>query len=389
MRNHNGPFLSNSDIAELTQWRQNLHRKPELSGAEKETAATVRAALEATNPDEIIDNLGGHGVAALYNGSDAGPTVLLRCELDALPIQEIGTIAHKSEIDGKGHLCGHDGHMAILAGVARWLAKNPPVKGRVVLLFQPAEEDGSGAAKVIADPKFAAISPDYALSLHNSPDVAIGHAVLAAGAMNCASRGMKISLSGRTAHASEPENGLSPALALSALLAGLSGLKHDVPTCDPAFTLVTVTHARLGEPAFGVAPGAAELWATLRTQHDTRMDQLVHDAEALVAQTAQSHGLGVDIRYHDVFSHCVNDKEAVQILSQALDNADIPHTTGALPMRASEDFGRFGHGAKAAMFLLGSGPDVANLHNPDFDFPDSLIPIGGRVFIHALMAMLY
>lgn len=389
MQNHNAPFLSNSDIVQLTQWRRQLHQNPELSGQERATAATVHTALAQTGPDELLTELGGHGVAAVYCGQQAGPTVMLRCELDALPIRETGDVAHRSKTDGKGHLCGHDGHMAILAGVARWLAHNPPKRGRVVLLFQPAEEDGAGAKKVINDARFAAIAPDFALSLHNYPGIAIGHAALAQGPMNCASMGMKTCLTGRTAHASEPENGLSPALAMSSLIPDLTALKRGTNSADPEFALATVTHANLGEAAFGIAPGAAQLWVTLRTQLNDTMDQLVADAEALVFTATQTHGLTAEISYHDVFLHCENHPDATDILAQALEAEAIPFTADHLPLRASEDFGRFGAHAKSAMFLLGSGPETANLHNPDYDFPDALIPIGARVFIRALISVLY
>ncbi len=389
MSDPDAPYLSNSDIAELTDWRRHLHRFPELSGQERQTAQMVQAALAQCAPDKTVTGLGGHGVAAIYDGAAPGPTVMLRCELDALPIQELGTPPYRSEIPGKGHLCGHDGHMAIMAGVARWLGRNRPQRGRVILLFQPAEEDGSGARQVIADPQFAALAPDIALSLHNFPGLPLGHASIAAGPMNCASRGMKIMLTGRTAHASEPENGVSPALALAALIPELTGLKRGVETADPDFALATVTHAQLGEPAVGIAPGYAELWVTLRTQLDAAMAQMVAKAEALVTTTAAAHGLTAQISYQDIFQHCVNDAAATRLLTDALDAEGIQWSKGDLPMRASEDFGCFGAQAKSAMVLLGAGKNRPGLHNPDYDFPDALIPIGGRVFIRALRSALY
>lgn len=382
------PVLTNSDIAELTEWRHLLHRHPELSGGEAATAARVVAMLNGTTPDRIVTGLGGNGVAAVYEGCGEGPTVMLRCELDALPIEELGAAPYRSETPGTAHLCGHDGHMAILAAVARWLGRNRAERGRAILLFQPAEEDGSGAAKVIADPQFAAIAPDIALSLHNFPGWPLGHALLRAGPMNCASRGMKIALEGRTAHASQPETGRSPAAALAALIPALTGLGAGGEAADPGFSLVTVTHARLGEPAFGIAPGAAELWVTLRTQQDSGMAALVAAAEAAVARAAAESGLGFQISYHDIFRHCANDPEATRILSDALEAEGIVVGAGDLPMRASEDFGRFGDGARAAMFLLGAGTDRPALHNPDYDFPDSLIETGARVFIRCLRDLL-
>ena len=373
------------DIAELIDWRHTLHRHPELSGQEEGTARRVVDMLRATEPDGIVSGLGGHGVAAVYNGALGGPTVLLRCELDGLPIAELAPDRpHRSRIAGKAHLCGHDGHMAILAAVARCLGRARPARGRVILLFQPAEEDGSGAARVLADPAFAPLTPDFAFSLHNFPGLPLGHAVVAAGPMNCASRGMKIALQGRTAHAAQPETGLSPAPALAALLADFATLGHGSSTADPAFARATVTHARMGTPAFGIAPGEAELWATLRTRTDTGMAALVSKAEASVAARAKAAGLAPSVSYHDVFAHCENDAEAAALLGRSLDAVGVPRARTDLPMRASEDFGRFGACARAAMFLLGAGTDRPSLHDPDYDFPDALIVIGARVFVHAL-----
>lgn len=378
-------ILTNSDIAELTAWRRDLHRHPELSGEEEQTATRVTDMLEETGPDRLLTGLGGHGVAAVYEGSGVGPTVLLRCELDGLPIDEVNpALPHRSQVAGKGHVCGHDGHMATLAATARWLGRNRPSRGRVVLLFQPAEEDGSGAKRVIEDPNFAAIAPDYAFAYHNFPGLPLGHAVIAPGPMNCASRGMKIVLEGHTAHASQPEKGISPAAALASLIGGLVGLGQGNDAADPDFALVTVTHARMGEPAFGISPGRAELWATLRTQKDDTMTALVGRAESLVAQAAGDSCLAHAISYHDVFHHCENDPEAAQRLETALRAQNVPLARTELPLRGSEDFGRFRDCARSAMFLLGSGTDSASLHNPDFDFPDDLIPIGARVFAAAI-----
>ena len=382
------PILTNRDVAELTEFRRSLHRHPEVSGEEAETAARVKTMLEPTAPGRFLTGLGGHGLAAVYEGAADGPAVLLRCELDALPIEEQNPdLPYRSTVPGKGNLCGHDGHMAILLAVARWLHRNPPEKGRVVLLFQPAEEDGSGAAKVIEDPRFGEIRADIALSLHNYPGVPEGEALLAEGIANCASRGMKILLKGRTAHASVPENGISPAPALARLIPALTALSRGADVDDPDFALATVTHARLGEPAFGIAPGEAELRVTLRSRTDAQMQALVEVAEDLVAAAAEG-GLAHEVSYHDIFRHCENAPEATRILTEALEAGGITVRRDGVPMRASEDFGRFGDHASAAMVFLGSGVDTPRLHNPDFDFPDSLIPIGAGVFVRALRSCL-
>lgn len=372
--------LTNADLAELIDWRRALHRRPEVSGEEAETARTVQTALKATSPDRIVTGLGGHGVAALYDSGQPGPRVLLRCELDGLPITELSDRPHRSGIDGKGHLCGHDGHMAMLAGMARLLGRGRPVKGSVVLMFQPAEETGEGAARVVADPGFADLRPDYAFAIHNFPGMPLGHVGVVDGPASCASRGMRVRLTGRTAHASQPETGQSPAPALARLMLDMPDLSHGADLSDPDFTLVTVCHAWLGEPAFGIAPGEAEIYATLRSLTDAGMEALIARAEALTRDAAGDLGLSID--YHDIFPACTNSSKAAEIVRRAGARVGLPTGPGLLPMRPSEDFGRFGTatGAESAFILLGAGMDGPDLHNPDYDFPDDLIGPGTALF---------
>ncbi|MFQ3174652.1 MAG: amidohydrolase, partial [Flavobacterium sp.] len=145
----------------LTLLRKELHQNPEVSGKELETSKRIVAFLKKHAPDEIITKIGGAGIVAIYKSKQAGKTVLFRCELDALPIEETNIFEHRSLTNGISHKCGHDGHMAILCGLATELSQNRPETGTVILLFQPAEEDGSGAQKVFSDPKFTALQPDY------------------------------------------------------------------------------------------------------------------------------------------------------------------------------------------------------------------------------------
>ena len=373
-------MLTNADIAELTDFRRDLHRFPEVSGDESATAARISAALMAPKPDQIITQLGGHGVAAIWNGTAPGETVLIRAELDALPIEELGTPPYRSTIAGRGHMCGHDGHMAILMALARLVSRHRPATGRVILMFQPAEETGAGAAAVIADPRYGDLRPDWAFALHNMPGLPLGHATLRTGTMMCASQGLRVHLTGKTAHASMPETGTSPANAVARLIPALLALGPGGDlTAD--FRMVTITHARLGEPAFGIAPGYAELWVKLRTRDDAPMAALYADACALIADHAARDGLRLDLVTQDAFAATVNDAPAIARLTAALDALHIPHDDRNLPLRGSEDFGRFGvNGTQMAMMFLGSGENHPQLHNPDYDFPDDLIPLGARLF---------
>lgn len=373
--------LTNADIVELTGWRRQLHARPELSGEEHGTARMMADALAPSRPDQMLTGLGGTGVAAVWEGEAPGPTVMFRAELDALPIREISDLPYRSGIPGKGHLCGHDGHMAILAGLARLIGRRRPARGRVVLMFQPAEEDGSGAAAVLADPRFAEIAPDFAFALHNLPGLPFSEVALKPGPANCASAGLRIVLSGKTSHASVPERGVSPAGALARLIPGLAALGPGGELA-PGFRLATVTHVRMGEPAFGIAPGEAELWVTLRALTDADMEALTAEATGLAGTEARAAGLGIETSLHDVFAACENDPEATGHLARAIAAEGLEHgeRPGVMPMRASEDFGRFGSHARAAMFFLGAGEAHPMLHNPDYDFPDELIAPAVRVF---------
>ncbi|MCU0830410.1 MAG: amidohydrolase [Rhizobiaceae bacterium] len=376
------------DFGQLVAFRRHLHQYPEASGEEAQTAFAVIARLAECPPDRIISSLGGHGVAAVYDGAAPGPTVLLRAELDGLRIADLANVPHRSRVEMRGHLCGHDGHTTTLIACGEALHRNRPAKGRVILMFQPAEEDGSGAAAVIADPRYADLVPDFAFSFHNLPGIAIGVAALKSGVVNCASRGMRISLTGRTAHASMPETGVSPMRALAELMPALSTLGHSHPPAA-GFRLVTVTHCRMGEPVFGIAPAAAEVFATLRTLTDDRMAALVDEAETLVRDAANRHGLALAISYQDVFVHVDNAPDAVARLESALDAIAIAYAPFDLPMRASEDFGRFGHAfagkrPRSAMVFLGAGVDRPQLHNPDYDYPDELTPIAAKLFMRVV-----
>ena len=374
-------------LRHLTQLRQDLHRIPEVSGDEVRTAAFIADVLEHYAPDQMITGLGGHGVAAIFDSGVAGPTVMIRCELDGLPIPEQSDASYRSTHDGRGHLCGHDGHMAMVVGVADWLQSRPLLQGRVVLMFQPAEETGKGAAAVIADPRFDAIAPDFAFSLHNLPGLAVGKVAICSGPANCASRGMRIRLTGRTSHAAAPQDGVSPAGAITCLLPGLAGLGQG-GELGTDYALVTLTHTRMGEPTFGIAPGEGEIWTTLRTVTNDRMEKLIIDAQTMAQSVAQAEGLQIAIEFDDVFDACTNHPEATAALNAACTAAGFAADIHHNPQRWSEDFGQFGASAKSAMFWLGSGKDQPQLHNPDYDFPDAAIPVGVRIFCAAIAALL-
>ena len=161
--------MNTTDLNTIINLRKELHKKPELSGFEFETAKRIKQFLVQNQPSEIIENLGGTGLAAVYQFSNTGKTIIIRCELDALPIQEVNQFDHQSETKGVSHKCGHDGHMAIISGLGFCLKEQKFNSGKVVLLFQPAEENGEGAHKIVTDKKFKNLKADYVFALHNIP----------------------------------------------------------------------------------------------------------------------------------------------------------------------------------------------------------------------------
>ena len=367
------------DVAGLTALRRELHRRPELSSQESATAARIVSELQRFLPDQILTDLGTHGVAAVFDSGVAGPTVLFRCELDALPITEISTFDWVSEIPGKAHLCGHEGHMTILVGLAAQMAAKRPAKGRVILLFQPAEETGAGAADVIADARFPLIKPDFAFALHNLPGLPIGAVGVRPGPFTFASEGLAIRLTGRTSHAAQPEAGVSPALILGGLMADLPALPARIGH-QPGVSLVTLSHVRLGEPAFGISPGEADVYLTIRAIDDRLQGEVMTAAENLARGRAAAAGLGVAFTRHENFAAGHNDPDATSMIEAAIAGLGYPRAEIAGPFRWSEDFGRFGSSAKSALFVLGAGEDCPKLHNPDYDFPDAIIAPGVAMF---------
>ena len=373
--------ISEECLEKAIQLRKSLHRYPELSGEEKQTATRIKKFLSAQQPDEIIEGLGGHGLAAVFNSGKKGPALLFRADLDALPIEEVNGFAHRSQHYGVSHKCGHDGHMAVLGGLAMVLKRHKPKQGRVILLFQPEEENGQGASRVIQDKKFEAIQPDYVFAFHNLPGFAKKQVVLREGPFAAASKGMIIQMEGRSSHAAHPEQGNSPVKMLTHLISDLTAIPDKKKTFED-FSLLTIIHAKLGEVAFGTNPGKALLMATLRTYLDKDMDQLTKMAEARAESLAKKYDIAIRISYTEVFPATVNHSGVSEILRTAVREAGADSVTASETFRWSEDFGHFTAGFKGALFGIGSGKNHPSLHNHDYDFPDEIIDTGIRMFYH-------
>lgn len=266
------------DVRRATALRRALHRIPEISNHETNTARMIAAFVGEYSPHDILTDLGGAGVAAIYPGTEDGPTVMIRSELDALPINEVNEFEHRSMREHLSHKCGHDGHMAMVAGLAPSLMRRAPARGRVVLLFQPAEETGKGAAAVLRDARFSSITPGYCFATHNLPGRPLHEILVRENTFTMASAGMAATLKGRTSHASEPEKGISPASALERILRDLPCLARTAGLSG--FALATLTHITLGERSFGISPGKAQVLATLRAERDSDLQRQQERATA-------------------------------------------------------------------------------------------------------------
>lgn len=368
-------------IDEIIELRHDLHTLAEISGEEKRTAQRIQSFLKTTDPDELITNVGGTGIIVRYCGEEPGPKILIRCELDALPIPEENDFGYLSKDKGTGHKCGHDGHMAIVCGLAQLLSESNEslLHGEIILLFQPAEETGEGAKRILEDHKFKKIHPDRVFALHNLPGYPKNQVVIKKNSFAAASIGLILRLKGKTSHSAHPEEGRSPALALSQLIQNISSLtQFNVPLDRSA--KATVIHARLGEIAFGTSPGEAEVMATLRSYDQETLEILKEKAVSNAEGISQTYGLELETEWIESFQLTENDPESVDVISEAAKNLGLDVLEKKEPFNWSEDFGRFTQAFKGAMFGLGAGKDHPGLHASDYDFPDELLETGVRMF---------
>jgi len=389
----------------LTDIRRQLHRLAETAHQEKETAAFVAARLREAGIEDIREGIGGYGLVATIDSRRPGPALLFRAELDALPIDETISLPYGSRNSGVAHKCGHDGHMAVLIGLAQALRDRPLARGKVHLLFQPAEETGEGAEKMLEDHKMSGIAPDFAFALHNLPGFPLHSVLLREDVFAAGSAGLILRLTGNTAHAAHPEQGRSPAPAVAALITALQALPGSVLPSG-RFGLATIIHVRIGDQAFGTTPGRAVLMATLRAWEPEDLKQLRQQAVGLAHEIADAHGLECGHEWTEVFHPTVNNPEAVAMVRKAAEKlvANRAEKRGgdqagfqsekrsggqpdgleirnmAHPFSWSEDFGMFTDRFTGALVGIGAGEEHAHLHDTRYDFPDEILETGVALF---------
>ena len=357
---------------DLIQIRHNLHSIAELSGQEKRTSELIIKYLSDLHPDILLSNIGGFGIIAVFDSKKEGSNVLFRADIDALPITETNIFSYKSSKNGVSHKCGHDGHAAIMLGLAKYVSENRPSKGKLTILFQPAEEIGKGAYNVINDPQFTQPAPQFAFALHNIPGFPIQSVVVKNGTFAAASKGIRIELKGIASHASEPENGNSPVAALARLMQDIPAMANPNPDSDD-FSLITIVHISSGTPAFGSTPGNGLLMLTLRAWNDSVIDKLTGQIIEKTKSVSTIYSLDHSIDFHDEFPGLINDDVCADIVRNAASKLSLKVIEPNLPFRWSEDFAHFTSMTKGVLFGIGSGTDHPPLHNPEYDFPDEVI----------------
>ena len=338
----------------IIQLRRRLHDWPEPSGQEKKTKEILMDFLKMHTTLELIPcGDGFYGAHREEDTPEKKSSIALRADYDALALPD-GTAAHR---------CGHDGHAAALCGVALF-AEGKCFGRDVFFLFQPAEEIGAGAKECMELLKKESVGEIY--GAHNLPGFPLGQVMTRPGTFACASRGVILKFQGKPAHAAYPEYGISPAPAVGQLLCSLEALTE--PSRYTGMIMCTVIGVKMGEKAFGQAAAAAEVWLTLRGEHDTDLEQLQQELLMLSQTLAKRAGLSLSCQVQDVFPSTENTPVcAGKVLKRC--HGTVLET----PMRWSEDFGHYLKECPGAFFGIGSGEEQPPLHTENYEYPDELL----------------
>lgn len=360
---------------EIAAWRRDLHAHPEIRYEEHRTAALVAAKLAEFGVDEVVTGIGRTGVVGVIHGRDGGKgkAIGLRADMDALPMTEISERPHKSTVPGKMHACGHDGHTAMLLGAAKVLAETRNFAGRVVLVFQPAEEGGAGAKAMMED----GLIPRFGLSeiygMHNRPGVPVGKFEIAPGPQMACSDRVAIHVTGKGAHGARPHQGIDPVVVGAHIVTGLQSIvARNIDPLKSAVVSITMFHA--GE-AENVIPQTAELRGTVRT-FEPQVQRIVEARIRSIAQgVAEGQGAEAEVVYTPGYPVLVNHDEPAAFCAEVAESVTPGVNARSTPVMGGEDFAFFLQEIPGAFIFVGNG-DTASLHHPAYDFDDAVIPAG-------------
>jgi len=376
--------------SELQAIRRDLHAHPELRFQEQRTADLVARKLGEWGI-EVHRGLGGTGVVGVIRSGKPGRSIGLRADMDALPIQETNSFTHRSQFDGRMHACGHDGHMAMLLAAARHLAASRSFAGTVVLIFQPAEEGGAGADRMIRQGLFDRFPCDAVFALHNWPGLEVGQFAVAPGPMMASTNEFDIRVTGRGGHAAMPHLTVDPVLIAVQIVQALQGIvtRTRNPN-DLAVLSVTMIHA--GD-ATNVIPDLAKIGGTVRTFDDSVTDLFERRIRQIADLTAQAHGATATVQfqrtYQPTVNHPVQAEFAARVADSIVGGDNVVRNVD--PSMGAEDFSFMLKARPGAYLFIGNGDGAhrdaghgagpCTLHNASYDFNDELIPVGATFWV--------
>lgn len=368
---------------DMTQWRRYLHQHPELGQQCQETASFVVDRLRDFGVDEIHEGIAISGVVAIINGRDYkegdGPTIGLRADMDALPIAETTGVGWASKNLGKMHACGHDGHTTMLLGAARYLVETRNFKGRVALIFQPAEETGGGAELMVQEGMLARFDIGEVYALHNMPNFPVGQFYTTPGPIMAAVDTFHIDIKGEGGHGAYPHDTRDPipvALSIAQAMGTIVSRNHRA--IDDLVVSVTMIHAGTAD---NVIPEDAYLGGTVRT-FDKGVQAMVQKRMGdIVAGHAAAFNVEATLHYVVGFPATINSPKqtefavdvAREVAAEGIVTPDATREMGA------EDFAYFLEKIPGAYLFVGNG-DTAGLHQPNYDFDDATAPYGASFF---------
>jgi amidohydrolase len=369
-----------ADMApEMKEWRQHLHRHPELAFDCHETAAFVVGKLKEFGVDEIHEGIAKTGIVAIINGQGAGPTIGLRADMDALPIEEMTGAEHASTVPGKMHACGHDGHTTMLLGAAKYLCETRRFKGRVALLFQPAEEDGGGGQVMVQEGVMDRFGVTQVYGIHNAPNIPFGHFQTTPGPLMASVDTAFVYVTGRGGHGATPHECVDPVVAVVGMVSAIQTiLSRNVYALDQAVISVTQIHTGT---ASNIIPEEAMFCATIRCFNPEVRELLKKRVYEIVEGHAAAYGVSTRIDYDWGYPATINHPDETDFAADVAREISGEAAVDARSARemGSEDFSYMLEARPGAYLFLGAGPG-AGLHHAAYDFNDEIAPIGATFF---------
>ena len=360
---------------EVAGWRQAIHMTPELLFDVEQTAALVVEKLTEFGVDEIVTGLGRTGVVGLINGTGDGPTIGLRADMDALPIQEQSGKPYASQVAGKMHACGHDGHTAMLLGAAKYLAETRNFAGRVAVIFQPAEEGGGGGKVMVEDGMMERFDIREVYGMHNYPGLPVGAFAIRKGPMMASADQFEITITGRGGHAATPHLCIDPVVIGGQIIGALQTIASRVT--DPLDSIVISVCALNAGTTHNVIPETAVMLGTVRTLKPETRDLAEEKIRQLAEGIATANGATAVVDYDRMYpvtaNHAAETDHAIAA-AQAV-SGEPAVITDLPPVMGGEDFSFMLEARPGAFIGIGNG-DSATLHHPAYDFADEAIPFG-------------